>query len=64
MTVVVEYIKTKNVGRPKANVKRATIRVPITFKFQVETGARAAGLPVTEYLENSIVTIRPKEVKQ
>ena len=50
-------------GRKPADVKRCTMRVPVTFKFQVETGAKSQGKTTAQYLEDSIVTIRDKEVK-
>ena len=49
-------------GRKSLETKRCTMRVPVTFKFQVETGAKAQGKTIPQYLEDSVITIRDKEV--
>ena len=49
-------------ARPKANVERTMMKVPVTFKDDVMKDAHAAGMDATTYLENKKVVI--KEVSQ
>jgi hypothetical protein len=52
-------------GRKPANVKRTTMRVPETFKVQVNAGMKAEGKKTySEYLEGKEITINNKEVSQ
>ena len=44
-----------NMVRQKAQTKRTTMKVPITFRDSVRTAAKSAGVDATVYLENCTV---------
>lgn len=48
------------IGRPKKLYKTCTMRVPVEFKFQVETGAKSQGMDIPDYLRSSKITISDK----
>jgi len=50
--------------RPKTNVPRTLMKVPVTFRDDVMKDAHAAGMDATVYLEDKQVVKKVMEDKQ
>jgi hypothetical protein len=45
-------------ARPKANIPRTMMKVPINFHDDVKNAAKAEGISAVEYLENKKVVVK------